>query len=194
MSKDKKKKRFVLTPMFRVSFPNIAEKNDMSNKYQITMMFKKGTDISELIANAKEARIGKWSKNLPKGFQNPFMKVDDMEEDDRYDGYEDGMVIIRAKASYRPGVVDSKRNEIPIEDLDTYLYGGIYARAAVSAYAYDKAGNRGVAFGVDAIQIIKDGEPLGSRVSAEEAFADVEDTDDFDAGAEEDEVKDEFEL
>lgn len=194
MSKDKKKKkRFVLTPMFRVSFPNIAEKNDMSGKYQITMMFKKGTDIADLVASAKEARLDKWPKELPKGFQSPFIKVDDIEVDERYDGYEDGMVIVRAKASYRPGVVDSKKNEIDLEELDTFLYGGMYARAAVSAFAYaHKSGNKGVSFGVDAIQIIKDGEPLGSRVSAEEAFADVEDTDDFDTDASED--TDEFGL
>jgi Enterobacter phage Enc34, ssDNA-binding protein len=195
-SKDKdKKKRFILTPMFRVSFPNITEKNDMSDKYQISMLFSKGTDISKLVTAAKMAKEAKWPKGAPKGFRNPFIKVDDIDVDERYDGYEDGMIIVRAKAAYRPGVVDSNRNEIELEELNTYLYGGMYARAAVSAYAYDKAGNRGVAFGVDAIQIIKDGEPLGSRVTAEEAFADVEDTDDFDnETAISDEDKDELEL
>ena len=173
----KKKKNFILTPVFRVSFPDIVERSDMSNKYRIQMMFEKGTDISELVAAAKAARVKKWPKGAPKGFMNPFKKVDDMDADDRYDGYEDGMVILAATSSYRPGVVDKSRNPIDLEEMDTFLYGGMYARAAIGAFAYDTKGNKGVSFGLNAIQIVKDGEPLGIRVGAEEAFADVEDED-----------------
>ena len=185
MSTEKKKKNFILTPVFRVSFPDIVERSDMSNKYRVQMLFEKGTDLSELVAEAKAARKDKWPKVAPKGFQSPFMKVDDMDADERYDGYEDGMVILAASSSYRPGVVDKQRNPIDLEELDTVLYGGMYARAAINAFAYDTKGNKGVAFGLNAIQIVKDGEPLGSRVSAEEAFADVEDVDyeDDDAAA-----------
>lgn len=173
----KKKKNFILTPVFRVSFPDIVERSDMSNKYRLQMLFDKGTDISELVASAKAARIKKWPKGQPKGFMNPFKKVDDMDADERYDGYEDGMIILAAASSYRPGVVDKQRNPIDLEEMDTFLYGGMYARAAIAAFAYDTKGNKGVSFGLNAIQIVKDGEPLGSRVSAEEAFADVEDED-----------------
>ncbi len=190
---EKKKKRFVLTPICRCSFPNIVEKNDMSNKHQITMMFDKDADLSELVAAAKAAKLKKWPGASPRGFQNPFLKVADMEKDERYDGYEDGMIIVRAKASYRPGVVNIKRDPIDLEDLDTYLYGGCYVRVAVSAYAYDKAGNKGVAFGMDAVMVVKDGEPLGSRVSAAEAFADVEDVD-YEEAETDNEVSDEFDL
>ena len=181
MSTEKKKKNFILTPVFRVSFPDIVERSDMSNKYRVQMLFAKDADISELVAAAKAARIKKWPKGQPKGFQNPFHKVDDMDADEKYDGYEDGMIILAAASSYRPGVVDKQRNPIDLEEMDTFLYGGMYARAAVAAFAYDTKGNKGVAFGLNAIQIVRDGEPLGSRVSAEEAFADVED-EDFDGG------------
>ena len=147
------------------------------------MLFEKGADITELIAAAKSARIKKWTEGQPKVFMNPFKKVDDMDADDRQDGYEDGMIILAAASSYRPGVVDKQRNLIDIEELDTVLYGGMYARAAVTAYAYDTKGNKGVAFGLQGIQIVRDGEPLGSRVSPEEAFADVEDVDYEDTSA-----------
>jgi len=173
----KKKKNYILTPIFRVSFPDIVERSDMSNKYRLQMLFDKDADISELVAAAKAARIKKWPEGAPRGFMNPFHKVDDMDADERYDGYEDGMVILAASSSYRPGVVDKQRNPIDLEEMDTFLYGGMYARAAIAAFAYDTKGNKGVAFGLNAIQIVKDGEPLGSRVSAEEAFADVEDED-----------------
>ena len=177
--KKEKKKRYIVTPTFRVSFPDIAQKSEMSNKYRLVMMFEKGTDITELVKLAKAARLKKWPNGAPKGFMNPFKKVDDMETDEKYDGMEDGMICLSASAQYRPGVVDSKRNPIDLEELDNFLYGGMYARAAISAFAFDSHGNKGVAFGVDAIQIVKDGEPLGSRVSAEDAFADVEDDDDY---------------
>ena len=177
MSTEKKKKNFILTPVFRVSFPDIVERSDMSNKYRIQMLFEKGADISELVAAAKAARVKKWPKGPPKGFMNPFHKVDDMDADERYDGYEDGMVVLAAASSYRPGVVDKSRNPIDLEEMDTFLYGGMYARAALGAFAYDTKGQKGVSFGLNAIQIVKDGEPLGIRVGAEEAFADVEDED-----------------
>ncbi len=191
---DKKKKRFVLTPVCRCSFPDIVDKNEMSEKFQITMMLDKDCDLTEMKEMARAARLKKWPNALPKGFLNPFMKVDDMDKDDKYDGYEDGMIIVRAKAQYRPGVVDAKKNPIDLEDMDTYLYGGCYIRVAVSAYAYaHKSGNKGVAFGMDAVQVVKDGEPLGSRVSAEEAFADVEDVEYEEAGVDAVET-DEFDL
>lgn len=177
MPKSEKRKP-LLTPMFRVSFPDIRERSvidGVRGKYRLVMMFDKGADLSELQAAAKKARLKKWPKALPNKFKNPFKKVDNMDDEDVYDGMEPDMVVLSASSQHRPGVVDAKRNPINIEELDTYLYGGMYARAAVSAFPYDTAGNRGVAFGVDAIQIIKDGEPLGSRINAEEAFADVED-------------------
>ena len=182
---EKAKKKFIVTPMFRVSFPDIKERSiidGVKGNYRLVMMFDAEADLSELKAMAKEARLKKWPKELPKKFRNPFKKVSDMDEDDRYDGMEEGMVILSAGSKYRPGVVNSKREDIELEELDTYLYGGMYARAAVSAFPYDTAGNRGVAFGIDAIQIIKEGEPLGGgKVDAQEAFADVEDVE----GAEE---------
>ncbi len=193
MSKTKnKKKSFIVTPKFRVSFPDIAERSDMSNKYRLVMMFDADADISKMKAMAKAARLKKWPKALPKGFMNPFKRVDDMDEEERYDGMEDGMIVIAASSKYRVGVVDKQSNPIDTDELDTYLYGGMYARAALSAYAYDTKGQKGVAFGVNAIQIIKDGEPLGSRVRAEDAFADVED-DDYDDDDATD-AKDDFDL
>ena len=81
---EKKKKNFILTPVFRVSFPDIVERSDMSNKYRLQMLLAKNTDISELVAAAKAARIKKWPEGPPTGVINPLKKVADMETDDRY--------------------------------------------------------------------------------------------------------------
>jgi hypothetical protein len=46
------------------------------------------------------------------------------------------------------------------------VYAGQYVKAAVHAYAYDTKGNKGVSFGLDALQIIRDGDPLSGGGAA----------------------------
>jgi hypothetical protein len=54
----------------------------------------------------------------------------------------------------------------------------VYGRASISFYAFNSSGNRGIACGLNNLQKIRDGEPLGSRSSAQDDFADVDDDDD----------------
>ena len=53
----------------------------------------------------------------------------------------------------------------------------MYGRASISFYALNSNGNRGIACGLNNLQKIRDGEPLGSRASAESDFADEDDED-----------------
>jgi hypothetical protein len=78
-----------------------------------------------------------------------------------------GTVYVRAASEFKPGVVDGQKKEIinPQE-----FYGGCYARAQVHAYWYDVKGNKGVTFGLDNVQFVRDGEPFGGRQKASEAF------------------------
>lgn len=83
--------------------------------------------------------------------------------------------FINANSPYKPGVVDGNRQEI----LDTSeLYSGIYGRASITFYAYNSNGNKGIACGLNNLQKLRDGEPLGGRTRAEDDFA-TEDDDDF---------------
>ena len=69
--------------------------------------------------------------------------------------------------------MDAQRN--PILDK-TEVYSGCYARLSVSLYPYNTNGNRGVAVGLNHIQKIADGEPLGgARGKAENEFDDWDD-------------------
>ena len=54
------------------------------------------------------------------------------------------------------------------------LYSGIYGRASITLYAFNNNGNKGIACGLNNLQKIRDGEPLGSKASAEDDFADDE--------------------
>ena len=82
--------------------------------------------------------------------------------------------FVNANSTSAPGVVDANRNEI----LDkSEVYSGFYGRASISFYAFNANGNKGIACGLNNLQKIKDGEPLGGRASAESDFATEEDED-----------------
>ena len=82
--------------------------------------------------------------------------------------------FVNANSTTAPGVVDANRNEI----LDkSEVYSGCYGRASISFYASNANGNKGIACGLNNLQKIKDGEPLGGRASAESDFATEEDED-----------------
>ena len=57
------------------------------------------------------------------------------------------------------------------------VYSGVYGRASITFYAFNSSGNRGIACGLNNLQKIRDGEPLGSKASAESDFATDEDDD-----------------
>ena len=58
------------------------------------------------------------------------------------------------------------------------VYSGVYGRASISFYAFNSSGNKGIACGLNNLQKIRDGEPLGGKASAESDFA-TDDDDDF---------------
>ena len=59
------------------------------------------------------------------------------------------------------------------------VYSGVYGRASISCYAFNSNGNRGIACGLNNLQKLRDGEPLGGRASAESDFSDEDDDEDF---------------
>jgi hypothetical protein len=83
--------------------------------------------------------------------------------------------FVNANSTTKPGVVDA--NLQPILDTSE-LYSGIIGRASVSFYAFNSNGNRGIACGLNNIQKLADGTPLGGHSRAEEDFAGLDDEDD----------------
>jgi len=162
----------VMTPEFRVSFPNVfkpgrALQEGAEPKYGMSMLFPKGADLKALKAAAAAAAKEKWGDKIPKGIRDPFRDQGEKE----YEGYEDGAIFINATSKLKPGLVDSQREDI-ISDEE--FYAGCYARATINAFAYDTAGNKGVAFGLNNVQKLRDGDPLGGRVRAADDFEAVE--------------------
>ena len=83
--------------------------------------------------------------------------------------------FINANSGTAPGIVDADRQPI-LERSE--VYSGVYGRASINFYAFNSNGNKGIACGLNNLQKIKDGEPLGGKSRAEDDF-DTEEDDDF---------------
>ena len=82
--------------------------------------------------------------------------------------------FINANSGTAPGIVDADRQ--PILDRSE-VYSGVYGRASINFYAFNSNGNKVIACGLNNLQKIKDGEPLGGKSSAEDDFDTGEDDD-----------------
>ena len=76
--------------------------------------------------------------------------------------------FVNANSATAPGIVDADRQ--PILDRSE-VYSGVYGRASINFYAFNSNGNKGIACGLNNLQKIKDGEPLGGKSRAEDDFA-----------------------
>ncbi len=85
-----------------------------------------------------------------------------------------GCWFINANSDTAPGIVDSNRQEILTR---SDMYSGVKGRASINLYAYNVNGNRGIGCGLNNLQKIADGKPLGSKSRAKDDFATKEDED-----------------
>ncbi|WMJ87762.1 DUF2815 family protein [Anaerocolumna sp. MB42-C2] len=83
--------------------------------------------------------------------------------------------FINANSATSPGIVDADCQ--PIIDRSE-VYSGVYGRASINLYAFNSNGNKGIACGLNNLQKISDGEPLGGRSRAEDDFT-TDSDDDF---------------
>lgn len=166
----------VRTPKGRVSFPSVFQKSGMDGaepKYRVTLIFGKDQDLSELKALATKAAREKWGDKIPANFRSPFRDGATRKRDDGsfLEGYDETKISITATSTRKPGVVGADP-KVELHDEED-VYGGCFGRATVTAFAYDKGGNRGVGFGLQNFQKLAEGPAFGGKRSKP--------TDDFDA-------------
>lgn len=80
--------------------------------------------------------------------------------------------FINANSPTAPGIVDANCQQI-IERSE--VYSGVYGRASINFYAFNSNGNSGIACGLNNLQKIRDGEPLGGKSRAEDDFSSEDD-------------------
>jgi hypothetical protein len=170
----------IITVPFRLAFPEVFEpkamKGSTNAKFSITMLFPKdgsslipampGNGVLELRKLALVATKEKWGEDKAKWPAN-LKSVDfknyvsptgkdgwPLRDGDMFDwdGFP-GCIFTRASSQFQPGLVNSKLQPV-INKSD--VYGGLICRAQINAYAYDSNGNKGVTFGLNNLQILKD--------------------------------------
>lgn len=168
------KTKGLITPEATLSYPHlftpVAVNEGDDPKYSASFIFSPEAQGTEEYQHLKAAAIAvameKWGDKtvdmIKKGkLRMPFR--DDVEDK----GYPEGSTFIGARSKHAPGLV--AWNLEPISD-ENELYPGAIVRAQLSAFAYDVSGNRGVSFGLDNIQKLRDGERLDGRIAAKNAF------------------------
>ncbi len=165
----------IMSPKFRVSFPSVFTPTSYEGsveKYSITMLFDKSVDLAQMKQLANDAMTKKWPNpaDRPTVHKNPPFRDGDKDKPETQ-GYAN-CVFVKASSKQKPGVVDGAKN--PIFD-DTEFYAGCYARATLTAYAYHHpVGGKGVAFGLQNVQKMGDGERFDGRTSADDDFDAIE--------------------
>ena len=153
-------------PKFSVSLiiPKSDKKTIEAIKKAIQAAYKEG-----------EAKLKGNSRSVPplESIKTPLRDGDTERPDD--EAYANSF-FLNANSTTQPGIVDA--NVQPILTRSE-VYSGVYGRASINFYAFNSNGNRGIACGLNNLQKIRDGEPLGSRASAEDDFADFVEDDDF---------------
>ena len=106
------------------------------------------------------------SKSVPafEVIKNPLRDGDNERPDDA--NYR-GCYFINANSESAPGIVDANRQPIMTR---SEMYSGVKGRASINLYAYNVNGNKGIACGLNNLQKISDGTPLGGKSSAEDDF------------------------
>jgi len=135
------------------------------------------TKIRDAInAAAQLGQVDKWNGKIPDPLKHP-LRDGDAEADEKGPEYE-GHYFLNASSARKPRIVDFQIQDITDEDE---VYSGCKCRLSLNFYPFNSNGNKGVACGLNHVQKIDDGEPLGgARSKAEDDFADNSELDLFD--------------
>ncbi|MCM1024431.1 MAG: DUF2815 family protein [Prevotella sp.] len=162
----------------RLSFTHLfepyANNPGQEAKYSVTVLVPKSDVAAKQRLDAAEAAAKRqglakcWNGAMPPMIASAVHDGDGVRPNGEPFGEEcRGCWVFTASSKQPPQVVDVNLNPI-INQSD--VYSGCYARVCVNFFPYNSNGKRGVGIGLQAVQKIEDGEPLGGRVSAAEAF------------------------
>lgn len=176
--------KVITGPDTRWSYANVWEPKSINGgtpKYSVSLIIPKSDKVTvEKIKKAIQAAYEEGQSKLKgNGKTVPALSVlktplrdGDLERPD--DEAYANSYFINANSATAPGIVDADRNTI----IDrSEVYSGVYGRASINLYAFNSNGNKGIACGLNNLQKIKDGEPLGGKSRAEDDFATDEDDD-----------------
>ena len=174
--------KVITGPNTRWSYANVWDPKSINGgapKYSVSLIIPKSDKVTvEKIKSAIKAAYEEGESKLKgSGKSVPSLSVlktplrdGDLERPDD-EAYKNAY-FVNANSAVAPGIVDADRQQI----IDrNEVYSGVYGRASINFYAFNSNGNKGIACGLNNLQKIKDGEPLGGKSRAEDDFADADD-------------------
>lgn len=177
----------VITSKCRASYANLNEPKSINGgkpKYSVSIIIPKSDTVTvnrikaaiEAAYKEGESKLKGSGKTVPAlaTLKTPLRDGDAERPDD--EAYANSY-FVNANSDTAPGLVDRDRN--PIMERSE-VYSGIYARFSINFYAFNSNGNRGIACGLNNVQKLSDGTPLGGKSRAEDDFDDDYATDDDD--------------
>jgi hypothetical protein len=176
--------KVITGPDTRWSYANVWEPKSINGgapKYSVSLIIPKSDTktVAKVKAAIESAYHEDESKLKGNGKSVPALSViktplrdGDLERPD--DAAYANAYFINANATSAPGIVDADLNPILTR---SEVYSGVYGRASITFYAFNSSGNKGIACGLNNLQKVHDGQPLGGKASAESDFATDENED-----------------
>jgi Protein of unknown function (DUF2815) len=186
------KRPVLLTPKFRVAFPQVETKRvfqeGQTGRYSCVALFTP-SEFTDKQKQQWAALIGACNKLAVEHFKKPMRELDRSsykipfhkgEEKEQYAGFGAGVVYFTMSAYTRkPRILDV--DGVTELEADAF-YPGCFARASVNPFVNEKW--KSISIGMNSLQKLGEGERLDGATSAEEDFG--SDPADYDsAGAEE---------
>lgn len=180
-NKVKNPMKVITGPNTRWSYCNVWQPKSINGgtpKYSVSLIIPKSDTVTinkikaaiEAAYKEGEAKLKGNGRSVPalSVLKTPLRDGDAERSDD--EAYANAY-FVNANSATAPGIVDADRQPI----LDTSeVYSGVYGRASINFYAFNSNGNKGIACGLNNLQKIRDGEPLGGKSRPEDVFADEE--------------------
>lgn len=164
----------------RLSYVNVFEPRETPQgtmKYSVTCLLPKSdTKTYETLMGVVKAEMELAKDDKLKGVSKPRLPLHDgdgvsptgVEYGPECKGH--WVFTASANAEYPPHLVDQRVQ--PIMD-HSQIYSGCWGYVALSVYAYNNQ-SRGIGFGLNGIQKVRDDEPLGYSFNVSSAFKPIE--------------------
>ncbi len=151
-------------------------------KYSVSAVFKKSdTKTVEAVKKAIQAAYTdgesklKGNSKVAPALSEIRSPLRDGDKERPGDPVYEGCYFINCSSDNAPEIVDGELNPI-ISRND--CYSGCKGRVSINFFAYNTNGNKGIGAGLNNVQVLRKGTPLGGKSRAEDDFAGLEDDSD----------------
>lgn len=171
----------VVTGKVRLSYCHLitprAQEQGGKLKYSVTLLIPKSDVATKqkidaaIQAAIQEGVAGRWNGARPVQPPIPVHDGDGLKASGEPFTEEcKGHWVMTASSEQKPQIVDAFLNEIINA---TEIYSGMYGRASIRFFAYANSGKKGIGCGLNNVQKLEDGVPLGGRTNANDDFGGV---------------------